>query len=75
MLTLAFGVRWEILEFALAELANALGTAAILTQYGVADTMQDLIFDGVGAVLVALWGVTRLTDVSEAIRRGLENRG
>lgn len=75
LLTLAFGVLWEILEFGLAELATLLGTEAVLTQYGVADTMQDLIFDGVGAVVVALWGVTRLTDVSEAIRRGLEKRG
>ncbi|MGM0399488.1 MAG: hypothetical protein ACQEQY_10935 [Halobacteriota archaeon] len=75
LLTLAFGVLWEIVEFGLAELADVLGTEAVLTQYGVADTMQDLLFDAVGAVVVALWGFTRLTDVSEAIRRGLENRG
>ncbi|UWG48496.1 putative membrane protein [Halanaeroarchaeum sp. HSR-CO] len=75
LLTLALGVLWEIVEFGLAELADALGTEAVLTQYGVADTMQDLLFDAVGAVVVALWGVTRFTDVSEAIGRVLENRG
>lgn len=75
LLTIAFGVLWEILEFGLAELAEALGTDAVLVQYGVADTMTDLLFDGAGAVVVALWGVTRLTDVSEALQKRLENRG
>lgn len=75
LLTLAFGVFWEILEFALERLAAALGTEAVLVQYGVADTMTDLLFDAVGAVLAAVWGVTRLGGVSEALHVRLENRG
>lgn len=72
LVTLAFGVFWEVLEFALAEVSAVVGTNPALTQYGVADTMLDLVFDAVGAVIVAVWGVTRLNPISEAIRRRLE---
>jgi hypothetical protein len=71
-IVLAFGVGWEVLEFTLDELAGAIGAPPALTQYGVGDTMLDLIFDAAGAVVVAVWGTAHLTDVSEAIRQRLE---
>ena len=75
VLTLAFGVFWEVIEFVLAEATILLGMPPALTQYGVGDTMLDLVFDAAGAVLVAVWGVARLTEVTEALRAHLEARG
>ena len=53
---LAFGVLWEIGEFAAGGAARMLGGDEILTQYGMRDTALDLVFDGVGGLIVALWG-------------------
>ncbi|WP_265111663.1 hypothetical protein [Halosolutus halophilus] len=74
LFVLAFGVLWEVLEFAIALAADALGTDAVLTQYGLADTMLDLVFDLIGGLVVALWGGAYLTDVSGAIRERFESR-
>jgi uncharacterized membrane protein YjdF len=52
---LAVGVIWEILEFATG-LATGLFGEAVLAQYGVADIVKDLVFNTVGALVVALWG-------------------
>jgi hypothetical protein len=67
LVTLAFGVLWEVIEFGLAELAAVVGGEPVLTQYGLADTLLDLVFDTVGAVLVAVWGTAHLTGVAGAI--------
>ncbi|MFB6070433.1 MAG: hypothetical protein ABEJ76_05360 [Halanaeroarchaeum sp.] len=72
--TLAFGVFWEVIEFAVGGLSQFVGTNSALTQYGVGDTMLDLVFDAVGAVIVATWGTAHLVDVSEALRARLESR-
>jgi hypothetical protein len=64
---LAFGVLWELLEFALAGVATLAGVGSVLTQYGLHDTMLDLIFDTVGGILVAAWGTAHLTGVSGAL--------
>ncbi|WP_246982830.1 hypothetical protein [Halorientalis marina] len=74
LFVLAFGVLWEVIEFVLAEAAALLGTGAILTQYGLEDTMVDLIFDTVGAVIVAIWGTAHLSDVVDAIGEYVTNR-
>jgi hypothetical protein len=74
LFVLAFGVFWEVIEFVLAEAAALLGTGAILTQYGLEDTMVDLIFDTVGAVIVAIWGTAHLADVVDAIGEYVTNR-
>ncbi len=67
IVTLAFGVLWEVVEFVVAEAAALAGTGTVLTQYGLADTMLDLVFDTVGAVVVAVWGTAHLTDVVGAV--------
>ncbi|WP_227131206.1 hypothetical protein [Halorubellus salinus] len=72
--TMAFGVVWEVLEFAITLGTGALGVGNVLTQYSVADTLGDLIFDLLGGSIVAIWGHLYLTDVVGALgRRMAEN--
>jgi hypothetical protein len=66
--TMAFGVVWEVLEFAITLATGALGVGNVLTQYSVDDTLTDLVFDLVGGSLVAVWGHIYLTDVVGALR-------
>ncbi|MFB6309268.1 MAG: hypothetical protein ABEH35_08060 [Haloarculaceae archaeon] len=61
LFVLAFGVLWEVIEFVIGEAAAMAGGAPVLTQYGLGDTMLDLVFDTVGAVIVAVWGTAHLT--------------
>ncbi len=74
LFVLAFGVFWEVIEFALGELARLTGNAAVLTQHGLGDSMLDLVFDTIGAVVVAVWGTAHLTGVSGYIAARLETR-
>jgi hypothetical protein len=71
---LAFGVLWELLEFGIAVAGDTFGTATILTQYGIEDTLKDLTFNSMGGVIVALWGWIYLTDFSQALSEKLETR-
>lgn len=63
----AAGVVWEILEFLIDQSAIVFGLDAVLAQYGINDTIVDLIFNAVGAVIVTLWGTAYLTDVSDSL--------
>jgi hypothetical protein len=67
LFTLAFGVLWEVLEFAVHGVSDRLGVDAVLIQYDLEDTIVDLIFDTVGAVLVALFGTTTLRSVVDTL--------
>lgn len=75
---LAFGVIWEIGEFAAGGAATLLGGDEILTQYGIHDTALDLVFDGVGGLIVALWGTGHFRQVatlfSESVAGALGRR-
>ncbi|WP_267639980.1 hypothetical protein [Haloarchaeobius amylolyticus] len=71
---IAFGVVWEVVEFALGLLANVYEGKAFLTQFGVDDTMRDLLFNTLGGLVVAVWGQAYLSDVVGAIRHRLEQR-
>ena len=62
MFVLAFGVFWEIIEFTTSAAATIIGGSPVLTQYGLEDTMKDLIFNTIGAVIVATWGTVYLND-------------
>jgi hypothetical protein len=79
LFVLAFGVLWEVLEFLITEGSAALGLGSFLTQYGLEDTMLDLVFDTVGAVIVATWGTAHLHDVvgvvNERVEAWLATRG
>lgn len=72
MLTLAFGVLWEVLEFTGREIAFALHLDPVLVQYGIRDTLLDLVFDAVGAVVVAAFGSRHLRRDVSAVTAWLE---
>ena len=74
MFVLAFGVAWEVLEFSITLAAEATGNATILTQFGLEDTMLDLVFDSIGAIVVAVWGTAHLTDVVGVVEGWLDRR-
>ncbi|MFB6301060.1 MAG: hypothetical protein ABEH65_12460 [Halobacteriales archaeon] len=72
LFVLAFGVFWEVIEFVIGLIAAMAGTGSVLTQYGLNDTMLDLVFDTIGAIIVAIWGTAHLTGVVDAIQSGLD---
>lgn len=74
IIVLAMGVIWEVLEFALDQSALLLGVDPVLAQHGIDDTILDLIFNAVGAILVAMWGTVYLTTVSKHLAGYLEKR-
>ncbi|GGK61405.1 hypothetical protein [Haloarcula sebkhae] len=63
LFVMAFGVFWEVIEFSITLTASATGNDTILTQFGLSDTMLDLVFDAIGAIIVAIWGTAHLTGV------------
>lgn len=74
LFVMAFGVAWEVLEFGLGEAARAVGNRSLLTQYGLRDSMMDLLFDLLGAVVVATWGTAYLGDLSGRVEELLAAR-
>lgn len=70
---LAFGVVWELMEFAIDWSAQLLGLEAVLAQHGLSDTIVDLVYDTVGAVVASIWGAFYLTDLSHRIAGRLES--
>jgi len=68
VVVLAFGVIWELFEFALDVVANATGLTMPLAQHGLDDTVRDSMFNSLGALLVAIFGQVHLTDVAELLR-------
>lgn len=71
--TLAVGVLWEVLEFFTRLAADFFGVDAVLVQYGLSDTIVDLVFDTVGALIVALFGTETLSGVVDALHQRLED--
>ncbi|QLK24980.1 hypothetical protein HYG81_12785 [Natrinema zhouii] len=69
---LAFGVVWELMEFGIDWSAQRLGLDAVLAQHGLNDTIVDLVYDAVGAVVAAIWGSFYLTDLSQRIAGRLD---
>lgn len=74
LFSLAMGVLWELIEFSIDLSADALGIEAVLAQHGIDDTVGDLLFDAVGAIVVTLWGTAALTDVSTALSDRFDER-
>ncbi len=74
LFVLAFGVLWEVIEFTLGEIARITGNKTLLAQHGLEDSMLDLVFDTVGALLVAIWGTAHLNNVSDYIAARLGAR-
>lgn len=65
---LAFGVIWEIFEYGLDVVAEVTGVMPPLSQLGLADTVNDLIFNSIGAIVVATFGQLYLSPVAAQIR-------
>ncbi|WP_266077995.1 hypothetical protein [Haladaptatus caseinilyticus] len=74
MFVVAFGVIWEVIEFGVSGLAVVFGGRAVLTQYGLDDTMLDLMFDTIGGLITAIWGTAYLSDVVGAINDRLDSK-
>jgi hypothetical protein len=74
LFTMAIGVTWEILEFLAREIARFFGVQAVLVQYGLDDTLVDLLFNTVGAVLVALFGTNMFSSVVDSLVDRFEER-
>lgn len=72
--TLAFGVLWELLEFAIDGFAALTGTDSVLAQHGLTNTMLDLVFDTIGAIVVAVWGSAHLHRVSASLADRMADR-
>jgi hypothetical protein len=71
----AFGVVWEILEFTVGYIGNTTGYGTRgFSQYGIEDTLKDLIFNTIGGVLVGIWGTVYLTGFVENIQERLAAR-
>lgn len=66
--TMAFGVAWEVLEYAITLATGLIGVDTVLTQYSVEDTLGDLVWNTFGGLLVALWGHLYLTNVVGALQ-------
>ncbi|GAA0538905.1 hypothetical protein GCM10008994_12600 [Halorubrum ejinorense] len=71
VVVLAFGVVWELFEFGLDIVADETGISMPLAQHGLDDTVLDLMYNSVGALIVATFGQAHLTGVAERIRAGL----
>ncbi|QCC49882.1 hypothetical protein [Halapricum salinum] len=71
VIVLAFGVIWELFEFALDVIADATGATMPLAQRGLDDTVRDLMFNSLGALLVALFGQAHLTGFADVVREQL----
>jgi uncharacterized membrane protein YjdF len=70
---MAFGVFWEILEFALGLASQVLGGEAVLAQYGLDDTIQDLVFNQLGAILVAGWDAARPQEAADTATAAMDD--
>ena len=56
LVVVAFGVVWEVLEFAVTEISEALGVNSVLVVFGISDIVTDLVFTSLGGLVVVLWG-------------------
>lgn len=70
---LAFGVAWELVEFAAGGLATILGMEAALVQYGLDDIVYDLLFNTLAAAVVALLGTHYFRDLTTIALRSRDS--
>ena len=71
VIVLSFGVVWELFEFGLDIVADATGLEMPLAQHGLDDTVRDMMFNSVGALLVAVFGQAHLTGVAQLVQQRL----
>lgn len=74
VVVLSFGVLWELFEFGLDVVADETGMTMPLAQKGLDDTVRDLMFNSLGALLIAVFGQAHLAGVAESLRDRLAER-
>ncbi|WP_336035922.1 hypothetical protein [Halobacterium yunchengense] len=67
VVVLSFGVLWELFEFGLDIAAAETGLTMPLAQHGLEDTVKDLTYNSLGALVVAVFGQAHLVGVAERI--------
>jgi len=68
------GVAWEIMEFVTDELFVAGdGEGLVFVQYGLADTLTDLLFAVIGSIVVGIWGTNSLLGVAAGVREQMDD--
>ncbi|MFO7927878.1 MAG: hypothetical protein ACQET5_03205 [Halobacteriota archaeon] len=67
VIVLSFGVIWELFEFGLDLVRDETGIAMPLAQYGLDDTVRDLMFNSLGALAVAAFGQVHLSGIAEQL--------
>lgn len=68
VIVLAFGVLWELFEYGLDVLSLATDITMPLAQHGLDDTVRDLMFNSLGAIVVAVFGQAHLLEVANLVR-------
>ncbi|MBB6646173.1 hypothetical protein [Halobellus ruber] len=71
VIVLSFGVVWELFEFGLDIAAEVTGLTMPLAQHGLDDTVKDMMFNSLGALLVAVFGQAHLTGVAQLVEQRL----
>lgn len=61
------GVLWESLEYTVHWISDRLGVEPVLVYYGPRDTVKDLLFDFLGALLVIVFGDRLLRNFTEQV--------
>ena len=69
---LAFGVIWEVFEFGAVWISQTVGVTSPVRVFGIDDIVTDMVFNLVGAILVAVWGTGYFEDFVPFLRRRLQ---
>jgi len=72
LFTLGAGVVWEFLELAARDLSTYLDRPPVLEYYGLRDTVLDMVFNGIGAVVVVAFDIRAFVSDIEQIPRVAE---
>jgi len=71
LVVMSFGVIWELFEFGLDIVADETGISMPLAQHGLDDTVRDMLFNTLGAIVVATFGQAHLLGVAESVTERL----
>lgn len=71
IMVLAFGVLWEMFEYGLDVIAATTNVTMPLAQHGMDDTVRDLMFNSLGAIVIAVFGQVHLSALGSSIYRQL----
>lgn len=71
---LASGVIWEVFEFAAVWFSQVIGVGSPVRVFGIDDIVTDMVFNTVGAIIVAIWGTGYFDDFIPFLRRRLRAR-